>query len=88
METQTIIAELIEKARFAQSIVENYTQEQIEQLVMTIGKAIHNNAEILAAEAVNETDYGSVESKTWRRKKSCIAAWCYLKGKKSVGINS
>jgi succinate-semialdehyde dehydrogenase len=86
MDTQTIIAELIQKAKFAQSIVENYTQEQIDVLVKTIGKTIHDNAEILAEEAVNETGYGLVESKTWKQRKSCIAAWCYLKEKKSVGI--
>lgn len=77
---------LIRKAKDALSVVEGYTQEQIDALVKAIGKAIYYNAETLAKEAVEETGYGSVESKTWKQKKTCIATWVYLRDKSSVGI--
>ena len=46
------IEELIGKAKKAQSIVEGYSQEQVDALVKAMGKIIYDNAETLAREAV------------------------------------
>ena len=51
----SMIDEMLEKAKKAQAEVENYTQEQVDALVKAIGKAIYDNAEMLANEAVTET---------------------------------
>ena len=54
MEDRTQIDEMLEKAKAAQSVVETYTQEQVDALVKIVGKTIFDNAEILAEEAVSE----------------------------------
>lgn len=82
----TYIDDLILKAKAAQQELETYTQEEVDRIVKTIGKTIYDNAELLAQEAVAESGYGRVDSKTWKQKKSCMAAWVYLRDKKSVGI--
>lgn len=82
----SMIDEMLEKAKKAQAEVENYTQEQVDALVKAIGKAIYDNAEMLANEAVTETGYGRVDSKIYKQKKATAAAWYYLRDKKSVGI--
>ena len=64
------IEQLLVKARKAQSIVEGYTQEQVDALVKAMGKIIYDNAEMLAREAVEESGYGRVTA----RLSSCSAA--------------
>jgi succinate-semialdehyde dehydrogenase len=86
MEQQNYIDSLIRKAKEAQSIIGNYSQQQVDAIVKAIGKAIYYNAEMLAMEAVDETGFGNVESKTWKQQKTCIAAWVYLRDKVSVGV--
>lgn len=86
MAEKTAIDEMLEKARIAQAEIENYTQEQVDALVKIIGKTIYDHAELLAAEAVEETHFGRVDSKIYKQKKAAAAAWFYLRDKKSVGI--
>ena len=86
MAEKTVIDEMLEKARIAQAEIENYTQEQVDALVKIIGKTIYDHAELLAAEAVEETHFGRVDSKIYKQKKAAAAAWLYLRDKKSVGI--
>ncbi len=86
MAEKTVIDEMLEKARIAQAEIENYTQEQVDALVKIIGKTIYDHAELLAAEAVEETHFGRVDSKIYKQKKAAAAAWFYLRDKKSVGI--
>jgi succinate-semialdehyde dehydrogenase len=83
---QSYIDMLLEKARKAQRELESYTQGEIDRIVKTIGKTIYDNAEVLAEEAVKESGFGRVDSKTWKQKKTCVAAWRYLRDKKSTGI--
>ncbi|MCI9076718.1 MAG: aldehyde dehydrogenase family protein [Dorea sp.] len=85
-EEKSIIDEMLEKARKAQAVVETYSQEQVDALVKAIGKVIYDHAEELAKEAVDETHYGRVDSKTYKQQKACAAAWFYLRDKKSVGV--
>lgn len=82
----TEVEVLLEKAKKAQAEIEQYSQEQVDQLVKIIGKTIFDNAEMIAKEAVEETGYGRVDSKIYKQQKCCAAAWFYLRDKKSVGI--
>lgn len=85
-EERSMIDEMLERARTAQKVVEAYSQEQIDVLVKAIGKVIYDHAQELAEEAVAETHYGRVDSKTYKQQKACAAAWFYLRDKKSVGV--
>ena len=83
---KTLIDEMMEKARKAEEVLENYDQQQIDALVKAIGKTIFDNAEILAKESVEETGYGRVDSKVVKQTRACAGAWHYLHDKKSVGV--
>ncbi|HMM22751.1 MAG TPA: aldehyde dehydrogenase family protein [Selenomonadales bacterium] len=80
------ISRLMEKARAAQQTLEGYTQEQVDALVRGIGKIIHDNAELLAKEAVEETGMGVYEDKVAKCQGKSKTIWHSLKGKRSVGI--
>ena len=86
MAERTLIDSMIEKARKAQEAFESYTQEQVDEVVKTVGKTIFDNAELLAVEAVEETHYGNVASKIIKQQGACSGAWHYLYDKKSVGM--
>ncbi|NLL66572.1 MAG: aldehyde dehydrogenase family protein [Clostridiaceae bacterium] len=86
MENEKYIKELMEKARIAQKGIEDYSQEQIDRLVKVIGKTVYDNAEMFAKEAVEETGFGLVQSKIFKKQKGCAATWQFLKDKKSVGL--
>lgn len=80
------IDELIIKAKKAQSIVEGYTQDQVDAMVKAMGKIIYDNAEQLAREAVEESGYGRVDSKIIKLQRCTLGAWHFLYDKKSVGM--
>ena len=63
MEAAKYVSELVEKARVAQAVIENYTQEQVDALCKAMAKAIFDNAEPLARMAVDETGMGVYEDK-------------------------
>jgi len=86
MDNKQIISEMMKKARTAQAAIANYSQEQVDDLVRVIGKAIYDNAEILAREAVDETRMGNYEDKVAKNKGKASVIWNSLKGKKSVDI--
>lgn len=86
MDQQKQIAELIEKARQAMSKIQTYNQSQIDRLVRGIGRAAYDHAEELARLAVDETGYGRWESKVVKNRRTAMAAWYFLKDKKSVGV--
>ena len=83
---KTMIEVLIEKARAAQAIFENYNQEQVDRVVKAVGKVVFDNALVLSQEAVEETGYGNVESKVVKHQGATAGAWHYLHDKKSVGM--
>ncbi len=83
---RTIIDEMMEKARRAQAVFEGYSQQQVDEVVKTVGKTVFDNAELFAREAVEETGYGRVDSKVVKQTRACAGAWHYLHDKKSVGI--
>ncbi|WP_264174633.1 aldehyde dehydrogenase family protein, partial [Clostridium algoriphilum] len=86
MDNKEYINELMTKARTAQAAIANYSQEQVDELVKVIGKAIYDNAEILAEEAVTETRMGNYEDKVAKNRGKASVIWNSLKGKKSVDI--
>lgn len=82
------VQEYVEKGRAAVAAIKDYTQEQVDQLVYAAAKAIYQNAEPLAREAVDETGLGYYEDKICKNTDTPAAFWAYLKDKKSVGIIS
>lgn len=76
----------IERAREAQREYEKFSQEQIDEIVMTIARVVHDNAEFLAEIAVEETGMGVVADKIAKNKGKARIIWNSLKGKKSKGI--
>ncbi|PYR84267.1 MAG: hypothetical protein DMG19_17120 [Acidobacteria bacterium] len=52
---------------------ENFTEEQVERILLEISKAGIANAEPLAKLAAEETGYGTVEHKTSFAPRMCIA---------------
>ncbi len=55
-------------------------------MVRAIGKAVYDNAALLAEETVKETQLGVVAHKTIKNTEKPMGIWNDLKGKKSVGI--
>lgn len=80
------VSAVVEQARKAQKIFETYSQEQVDELVRAVGKAVYDNGEELARLAIDETHMGSYEDKVMKNKGKAMAVWNYLKGKKSVGV--
>ena len=48
MESKAYVDGYIERARKAQREYEKFSQEQIDEIVMTVAKVVHDNAEYLA----------------------------------------
>lgn len=86
MDNNKYVSEIIDKGKKAQQIFETYNQEQVDQVVRAVGKAVYDNGEVLARLAIDETGMGNYEDKVMKNKGKAMATWNYLKGKKSVGI--
>lgn len=81
------IEQMVENARNAQKKYEAmFNQEQVDLIVKTAAKIIHDNAEELAQMAVEETGMGVVADKIAKNKGKSKAIWYDLKGKRSMGI--
>ncbi len=87
-ESKQIIAKYIEKARAAQSLVANYTQEQIDEVCIAIGWEVYNdeNIKLLANQAVEETRMGNVQDKILKHKNKVLGVIKDIVGAKSVGL--
>ena len=81
-EIQTLVA----KARKAQAIFEEFTQEQVDAICRDMAKYVYDNAEMLARKAVDETGIGNYEDKVLKKKGKARVIWNNLKDKKSRGI--
>jgi succinate-semialdehyde dehydrogenase len=86
MDNLAYIKELVGKAKAAQKVFETFSQERVDDVVKALGKAIFDNAEILAREAVAESGMGDVESKIRKQRGVAMSHYDYVKGKKSVGL--
>lgn len=86
MYDNNIIDAMINNARAAQQQFENFTQEQVDEIVKVIAKTVFDNAEILAKMAHEETGMGVYEHKVKKNQGKARIIWNSLKSKKSVGI--
>lgn len=82
------IDEQLEIARKAQAQIDNYTQEQVDEMCLSIGWEVYkdDNIEKLATMAVEETAFGNVQSKIIKHKRKVGGVLYDIKGAKSVGL--
>jgi sulfoacetaldehyde dehydrogenase len=83
-----VISELVEKARKAQSLVANYSQEQIDEVCVAAGWEVYNdeNIQILSELAVEETGMGNVEDKIKKHKGKVLGVLNDIICAPSVGL--
>ena len=86
MNAEEHVSELIEKARKAQRVFEEYSQEEVDRAVRAIGKAVYDDGEALAKLAVEETGMGNVEDKIKKNMGKPKVTWQKMKSQKSRGI--
>jgi len=88
METKELIASLVAKAQLAQSKINHYTQEQIDEVCIAIGWEVYNDENIqkLAEIAVEETKMGNVPDKVLKHKNKVLGVLADIVGAKSVGL--
>ncbi len=86
MEVEQHVAELVENSKKALHEIEMYNQEQVDNVVRVIAKAIYDAAEPLAKMAVEETQLGVYEDKVAKNRGKSRVIWNDLKDKKTVGI--
>ncbi len=76
----------IERSRKAQETFEKLTQEETDRAVMVAARTVFDNAEELAAMAVEESGMGNYEDKVAKNKGKARVIWNSLKNRKSKGI--
>lgn len=87
-DTKEIIASYVAKARTAQNLIKDYTQEQIDEVCVAIGWEVYNDENILklAEKAVEDTKMGNVKDKVLKHKNKVLGVLKDIKGAKSVGL--
>jgi sulfoacetaldehyde dehydrogenase len=82
------LQEMVAKARDAQAVVEDWTQEQVDEMVAAVGWAVYrrDHAEACARSAVEETAMGIYEHKLLKHQKKTLGTLRDLHGARSVGI--
>jgi succinate-semialdehyde dehydrogenase len=80
------VDDMIQKARAAQVAWEEAGQKQIDAVVREIGRAVYDNAEMLARLTVEETQTGNYEDNLKQDKRKAGIIWQSLKRRKSVGV--
>lgn len=86
MGSEQMVRDMIAKAKVAQLVLENYSQEEVDLLCKAIAKVVYNNSVELAEMAVEETGMGRVDHKIAKNKGKAKIIWADMKGEKSVGI--
>ncbi|MEM7210177.1 MAG: aldehyde dehydrogenase family protein [Pseudomonadota bacterium] len=88
MKESTEVAELVEKARAAQAVFEQYSQQQVDEVVTALGWAImrEDNNRSLSEQAVADTGLGNVADKMIKNHRKTLGLLRDLKGAKSVGV--
>jgi len=82
------IATYVQRARKAQTIVNEYTQEQIDAVCVAVGWEVYSDDNIrqLAKKAVLDTGMGNEADKFTKHKNKVLGVLKDLKGAKSVGL--
>jgi sulfoacetaldehyde dehydrogenase len=85
---KTNISRLVDRARAAQRIVENYSQEQIDNVCLSVAWQVYNdvNVQACARGTVEETGMGRYEDKITKHKVKILCVIHDVIGVKSVGI--
>lgn len=88
IEVETLVGELVARARAAQRLAEGYDQARVDEMVTAAGWAIiepGRNRE-LAELAVADTSIGNVEDKVRKNHRKTLGLLRDLQGAKSVGV--
>jgi len=85
-EIERTAEELIEKGRRAQTVFEEYTQEQVDEVITAVAWAGYSNAEYLARFSIEETGMGILEDRIRKIHNKTMGTLRDLKGALSRGI--
>lgn len=83
--TQTIDS-LIEKARAAQRVIENWPQEKVDEMVAAVAWETYKRAEEIGKLAIEETQMGVYEHKVLKHQKKTLGVLRDLEGVKTTGV--
>ncbi|MEL7591136.1 MAG: aldehyde dehydrogenase family protein [Anaerolineaceae bacterium] len=83
-----LIDQLLVRARAAQKEVEFWTQEQVDEMILSVGWESYkrDTAETVARMAVDETGLGVYEDKVLKHQKKTLGVLRDLQGVKTVGV--
>jgi sulfoacetaldehyde dehydrogenase len=86
-DNETMIHDLIEKARAAQRQVADYTQQQVDELCLAVGWEVYKDENIAecARQAVEETGMGRVADKITKHKVKVLGVLKEVQGARTVG---
>ncbi|MCP1676955.1 sulfoacetaldehyde dehydrogenase [Natronocella acetinitrilica] len=82
------VAGLVDRARAAQAIYEQYTQEQVDEVVIAVAWALINpeHNRVLSERAVRVTGLGNVADKITKNHRKTLGLLRDLQGAKTVGV--
>ena len=86
--SSSAVSQLVERARIAQAVINDYTQQQVDEVVTALAWSIMNpehNAE-LAKMSVADTGLGNIEDKIAKNHRKTLGLLRDLNGVKTVGI--
>ena len=86
LDPNSMINELIRRARAAQTEFETYSQERVDKAVRAIGKSVYDHGDELAKMGAEESGMGRYEDKIVKNQGKSKMTWWRLKGVKSRGI--
>jgi acetaldehyde dehydrogenase (acetylating) len=77
---------LLRRARAAQAILAEFTQERVDAAVEAMASAASAQAEALAQAAVEETGYGNVPDKIRKNRFAADRVFQFIRGMRTVGV--
>jgi sulfoacetaldehyde dehydrogenase len=82
------LQEMMERARAAQCVIEDWPQEKVDQMVAAVGWQLYkrDHAEACARLAADETQMGVYEDKVLKHQKKTLGCLNELHGLKTVGV--
>ncbi|MCJ7695083.1 MAG: hypothetical protein MUO40_06595, partial [Anaerolineaceae bacterium] len=85
---RNLITNLVNRARIAQEQIEFWSQEQVDEMVSSVGWQLYkrSNAEACAKLAIEETEMGIYTDKVLKHQKKTLGVLRDLYGLKTVGI--
>lgn len=85
---EAFVAEYVERARISQAQVADYTQQQIDELCLSVGWEVYNDENIakLAELAVEVTEMGNVADKITKHKVKVMGVLDDIRDAKTVGL--